>query len=69
MYNNSWTLHHDNDPAAMKTTVIPHPPYSPDLAPCNFLLFPEMKLKLKGRRFNSTYEIQIESQDVMKMLK
>jgi hypothetical protein len=53
----------------MKTTVILNPPYSPDLVPCDFLLLPEMKLKLKGRHFNSTYEIQIESQDVMKMLK
>jgi hypothetical protein len=26
----------------------PHPPYPPDLAPCNFFLFPRMKLKLKG---------------------
>jgi hypothetical protein len=29
--------------------VIPHPPQSPDLAPCDFLLFPKMKLKLKER--------------------
>jgi hypothetical protein len=26
---------------------IPHQPYSPDLAPCDFFLFPKMKLKLK----------------------
>jgi hypothetical protein len=38
--------------------VIPHPPYSPDLAPCDFLLFPKMKLKLKGRRFDNIEEIQ-----------
>jgi hypothetical protein len=25
--------------------VIPHPLYSPDLAPCDFFLFPKMKLK------------------------
>jgi hypothetical protein len=24
--------------------VIPHPPYSPDLAPCDFFLFQKMKL-------------------------
>jgi hypothetical protein len=44
--------------------VIPHPPYSPDLAPCDFL-FPKMKLKLKGRRFDTSEEIQAESQRVL----
>jgi hypothetical protein len=44
--------------------VIPHPPYSPDFAPCDFFLFTEMKLKLKGRRFDTTGEIQAESQRV-----
>jgi hypothetical protein len=39
---------------------IPHPPYSHDLAPCDFFLFPKMKLKLKGRRFDTTEEIQAE---------
>jgi hypothetical protein len=45
--------------------VIPHPPYSPDLAPCDFFLFPKMKLKLKGRRFDTIEEIQAESQRVL----
>jgi hypothetical protein len=45
--------------------VIPHPPYSPDLAPCDFFLFPKMKLKLKGRRFDTTEEMQAESQRVL----
>jgi len=27
------------------------PPYSPDLAPCDFWLFPELKSLLKGRRY------------------
>jgi hypothetical protein len=46
-------------------TVIPHPPYSPDLAPCGFFLFPKTKLKLKGRRFDTIEEIQAESQRVV----
>ena len=29
-------------------TVVPHPPYSPDLAPSDFFLFPKLKMKLKG---------------------
>jgi hypothetical protein len=31
------------------------------LAPCDFFLFPKMKLKLKGRRFDGLEEIQRES--------
>jgi hypothetical protein len=48
--------------------VIPHPPYSPDLAPCHFFLFPKMKLKLKGRRFDTIEEIQTESRRVLDTL-
>jgi hypothetical protein len=33
-----------------------------DVAPCDFFLFPKMKLKLKGRRFDTFEEIQAESQ-------
>uniref|UniRef100_A0A1I8G015 DDE_3 domain-containing protein n=1 Tax=Macrostomum lignano TaxID=282301 RepID=A0A1I8G015_9PLAT len=32
--------------------VLPHPPYSPDLSPCNFDLFPKLKNQLRGRRFH-----------------
>jgi hypothetical protein len=49
-------------------SVIPHPPYSPDLAPCNFFVFPKIKLKLKGRRFDNIEEIQVESQRVLDTL-
>jgi hypothetical protein len=42
--------------------VFPHPSYSPDLAPCDFFLFPKMKLKLKGCWFDNIEEIQAESQ-------
>ena len=33
--------------AKNKIALMPHPPYSPHLAPCDFFLFPKMKLKLK----------------------
>ena len=33
--------------------VIPHAPYSPDLAPSDFWLFPTMKDTLRGRTFTS----------------
>jgi hypothetical protein len=52
----------------MKITVTPHHPYSPDLTPCDFVLFPKMKLNLRGRCFESIEETQTELQDVMKML-
>jgi hypothetical protein len=45
--------------------AIPHPRYSPDVAPCDFFLFPKMKLKLKGRRFDTTEEIHAESPRVL----
>jgi hypothetical protein len=48
--------------------VIPHTPYSPDLATCDFFLFPKMKLKLKGRRFDTIEEIQTASQRVLDSL-
>jgi hypothetical protein len=41
--------------------VIPHPMYSSDLAHCDFFLFPKIKLKLKGHRFDTMEEIQAES--------
>jgi hypothetical protein len=28
--------------------ITPYPPYSPDLVPCDFALFPKLKMKLKG---------------------
>ena len=51
-----------------KIAVIPHPPYSPDLAPCVFFLFPKMKLKLKGHRFDTTEKIQAETPKVLDTL-
>ena len=35
------------------TEMLPHSPYSPDLASCDFFLFPDLKNCLAGRRFNS----------------
>ena len=60
-------LHHDNASAhtAMRTVeflqqsgvkLVDHPPYSPDLAPCDFELFPKVKEQLRGRRFGSAEE-------------
>jgi hypothetical protein len=45
--------------------IVPHPPYSPYLAPCDFALFPKFKMKLKGRRFETVSHIQKKSQAVL----
>jgi len=49
-------------------TVVAHPPYSPDLVPSDFFLFPKLKMNLKGRRFQ-TEEIQAELQTVLNTLR
>jgi len=67
--NQTWMLHHDNAPAHAsflicsylakhQTSIVPHPPYSPDLVPAGFFLFPKLKTTLKGRRFQTIEEIQ-----------
>ncbi len=40
------------------TEILPHPPYSPDLAPCDFFLFPRLKEHLKGQRFSGDAEVK-----------
>ena len=68
----TWMLHHNNASAHVsllirsylakhKTSVVPHPPYSADLAPADFFLFPKFKTTLKGRCFQTTEEIQENS--------
>ena len=37
---------------------MPQPLYSPDLAPCDFFLFPRLKRLMKGRRFDTIEEIK-----------
>jgi histone-lysine N-methyltransferase SETMAR len=49
--------------------IIPHPPYSLDLAPCDFALFPKFKIKLKGQRFETVSNIQRELQAVPNSIK
>jgi hypothetical protein len=75
-WNQDWLLHHDNAQAhtalsvqrflaAKNMAVVPHPPYSPDLAPCDFFLFPRTKSKLKVRRFQDVTAIQEQSLTVL----
>lgn len=61
-------LHHDNASShkasltdkflkANKLRVVPHPPYSPDLAMCDFWLFSGLKRNLRGRNFATEDEL------------
>jgi hypothetical protein len=38
---------------------VPHPPYSPDLAPADFFLFPKLKTTLKGRHFQTIVTLSL----------
>ena len=42
----------------MGIRTVPHPPYSPDLAPCDFWLFPKLKEKLTGCRYETIEEMK-----------
>ena len=37
--------------ASEKVKVLNHPPYSPDLSPCDFFLFPRLKKMLSGNKY------------------
>ncbi|UYV70435.1 hypothetical protein LAZ67_7002975 [Cordylochernes scorpioides] len=77
--NNDWILHVDNARlhtahvvlqflAKHSTIQIPHPPYSPDLAPNDFFLYAKFKMKLKGRKFDNVDMIQAESKATLRNL-
>jgi hypothetical protein len=44
--------------AEKEITLTPQPSYSPDLAPCDFWLFPKLKTGLRGRRFATADDIK-----------
>ncbi|UYV79064.1 hypothetical protein LAZ67_17000978 [Cordylochernes scorpioides] len=77
--NKNWLLHHDNAPAHTSllvrdflaknnTLMMPQPPYSPDLAPCDFFLFPKLKRAMKGRRYATLDEIKTASKEELKKI-
>ncbi len=62
-------LHHDNASCHMATRtlaligesdilMVSHPPYSPDLVPCDFWAFPFMKNHLRGHKFQTIPDVQ-----------
>ncbi len=38
-------------------TTLPHPPYSPDLAPSDYWLFSEMKKSIRGKKFENLQQM------------
>ncbi|XP_011066332.1 PREDICTED: uncharacterized protein LOC105153281 [Acromyrmex echinatior] len=71
--NKNWLLH-NNAPAHTSllvreflaknnTLMMPQPPYSPDLAPCDFFLFPKLKRPMKGRCYATIEEIKTASKE------
>ena len=42
----------------MGIKTVPHPPYSPDLAPCDFWLFSKLKENLRGCHYETIEEIK-----------
>jgi len=73
-------LHQDNAPAhnalsvkqflANKNiTVLEHTPYSPDVAPCDFYLFPKIKSVLKGTHFVSKENVNSKTAEILNSLK
>jgi len=67
--SSEWFLLRDNAPSDNAAIVkkfltnrnvalLHHPPYSPDLAPADYFLFPKFKFPLKGRHFQTVEEIQ-----------
>jgi hypothetical protein len=42
----------------MKDPHVIHPPYSPDLAPADFFLFPNLQIAMKGTRFGDVSSTQ-----------
>ncbi|UYV79128.1 hypothetical protein LAZ67_17001194 [Cordylochernes scorpioides] len=77
--NKNWLLQHDNAPAHTSllvrdflaknnTLMMPQPPYSPELAPCVFILFPKQKKPMKGRRYATLDEIKTASKEELKKI-
>lgn len=75
----SWVLHQDDAPAHSALTVktflarhsiqvLDHPADSPDLAPCDFYLFPKVRSALRGTRLESVEAMKERAERVLNEL-
>jgi len=55
-------------PGQRAITVLEHPPYSPDHAPCDFFLFPKIKSVLKGTHFMSVENVTAKTAEIVNSL-
>ena len=64
-----WHFYQDNAPVhnsilvtdyltQMGIKTVPHPPYSSDLAPCDFWLFPKLKENLRSNRYSTIEDMK-----------
>lgn len=67
--SDGWLLFHDNAPSHNEAidraflekesvTALHHPPYSPDMVPADYIIFPKLKLHMKGCPFDIVEDIQ-----------
>ena len=74
-----WYFHQDNAPvhnsilvkdylSKMGIKTVPHPPYSPEIAPCDFWLFPKLKEKLGSCHYETIEEMKEAVMKVIDML-
>jgi len=76
----NWMFYRDNVPchtaisvieflAKKGILVVPQPPYSHDLSPCDYFLFPKLKFHLKGRHFGTVENIEKAVTDQLKAIR
>jgi transposase len=51
-----------------KISILQHPLYSPDLAPCDFFLFLKIKSSLKGTHFQTVDDVKMKTAELLKGL-
>ena len=72
-------FHHDNALAQksaiatpklfdLRYEILPHPPYSPDLAPSDYFLFPNVKTWLGGKDFHRTKRSLLRQMSILRGL-
>ena len=54
--------------AKNNTVTMPQPPYSPDIAPCDFFLSPKIKRTLKGRHSTAIDDVKSASLNELKAI-
>ena len=54
--------------AKNEVSVLSQPPYSPDLAPCDFYLFPKLKIVMKGQCYNDVDAIKRKTDDKLRRI-